>query len=66
MLSRSYHTLLRLVRIGRLIPSNKEEHNTSRDQQAKNNEQDDQRPIRSRLDGEGINGSVAAFVNTCG
>ena len=51
-LSRSYHTLLRLVRIGCSLSSDEEEHHASRDQQAENDEQDDERPIRSRLDGE--------------
>ena len=62
MLSRSYYTLLCLVLIGNSLSSNKEEHHTSRDQQAENNAQDNQRPIRSRLDGEGIYGTIAAFV----
>ena len=65
MLSRSYHTLLRLVLIGNSLSSYKEEHHTSRDQQAENYKQDNECPIHSRLDGEGINGSVTAFVRDC-
>lgn len=65
MLSRSYHPLLCLVLIGCLFSSNKEEHHTSRDQQAENYKQDNECPIRSRLDGEGIYGTIAAFVRDC-
>ena len=63
--SRSYHTLLRLVLIGNSLSSNKEKHHTSRDQQAENYKQDYECPIRSRLDGEGIYGTIAAFVRDC-
>ena len=62
LLSRSYHTLLRLVLIGNFLSSNKEEHQTARNQQAEHDEQNDERPIRSRLDGEGIDGTVAALM----
>ena len=65
LLSRSYHTLLRLVLIGNFLSSNKEKHHTSRDQQAENDEQDNECPIRSLLDGEGIYGTIAAFVRDC-
>lgn len=65
LLSRSYHTLLRLVLIGNFLSSNKEEHQTARNQQAEHDEQNDERPIRSRLDGEGIYGTIAAFVRDC-
>ena len=64
MLSRSYHTLLRLVLIGNFLSSNKEEHQTARNQQAEHDEQNDERPIRSRLDGEGIDGTVAALMTS--
>ena len=63
LLSRSYHTLLCLVLIGNFLSSNKEEHQTARNQQAEHDEQNDERPIRSRLDGEGIAGTVAALIS---
>ena len=62
MLSRSYYTLLCLVLIGNSLSSNKEEYHTSRDQQAENYKQDNECPICSRLDGEGIDGTITAFV----
>ena len=39
LLSRSYHTLLCLVLIGNFLSSNKEEHQTARNQQAEHDEQ---------------------------
>ena len=62
LLSRSYHTLLRLVLIGSLFHSNKEEHQTACNQQTENDKQDDERPIRSCFNGEGIDGTVAALI----
>lgn len=64
--SRSYHTLLCLVLIGNSLSSNKEEHHTSRDQQAENDEQDNERPIRSRFNGESIDGSITALIDAFG